>query len=76
MEDIYIDLRTQNIWIQREFERQDIVSIEELLEKISDLRSELDETKTDFEIFKQDVKDNYKRVSIEEQLDITDKDFI
>jgi len=76
MEDIYVDLRTQSVWIQKEFEGQDIVSIEELLEKISDLRSELDETKTDFEIFKQDVEDNYKRVSIEEQLDITDKDFI
>ena len=76
MEDIYVDLRVCNKWIQAIFENKDIVSIEEILEKTEELNDELIEVKTDFEIFKQDVEDNYKRISIEEQLDITDKDFI
>jgi len=78
MEDInvYVDLRYQNKWIQEIFEGHDIVSVGQLLEKVEQLNDELNEVKTDFEIFKQDVEDNYKRISIEEQLDITDKDFI
>lgn len=76
MEDIYVDLRVCNKWIQAIFENKDIVSIEEILEKTEELNDELNEVKTDFEIFKQDVKDNYERVSIIDQLDITDRDFI
>lgn len=76
MEDIYIDLRLQHVWIQREFPNQDMASIEELLDKISDLRDELDEMKEKYEKLKQDVEANYERVSVAEQLGISDSDFI
>lgn len=68
MENIYVDLRTQNIWIQRAFENKDMVSVEEILEKLDDLLNELDYTKEQFQEFKRDVEDNYRPLKYEEQL--------
>lgn len=68
MENIYIDLRTQNKWIQEAFNFQDFASVEELLAKIEDLLDERDTIKEEYEDFKQDVKDNYRPLKYEEQL--------
>lgn len=76
MEDIYIDLRVQNVWIQREFEKQDFASITELLEKIEELRDEVNHVKEEYEDYKKYVEDNYRHETVAEQLDISDKDFI
>ena len=76
MEDIYIDLRVQNVWIQREFENQDFASVSELIGKIEDLRDKLEETKKEYEEFKENVKTNYRQIPVAEQVGISDSDFI
>lgn len=76
MENIYIDLRTQNKWIQEIFEGQDMASVEELLGKVEDLYDSLKYVKEEYEQFKQDVEDNYERVSVSKQLDIDDGYFM
>ena len=76
MDDIYIDLRTQNRWIQEAFDFEDAVSIGDLLGKIENLLDDLKEVKQEFEEFKSDVADNYKYIPLAEQVDISDRDFI
>ncbi len=76
MDDIYIDLRTQNRWIQEAFDFEDAVSIGDLLGKIENLLDDLKEVKQQFEEFKSDVADNYKYIPLAEQVDISDRDFI
>ena len=76
MENIYVDIRNECDFIKDMFENKDIVSIEEIFNKLEDLVDEKTDLEIKFEDFKRDVEDNYKRISIEEQLDITDKDFI
>lgn len=68
MENVYVDLRTQNKWIREAFENKDMVSVEDILTKIEDLLDELDSTKEEYKDFKQDVEDNYIPVSYKEQL--------
>ena len=68
MENIYVDLRTQNRWIKEAFKNKDIVSVEDLLTKVEDLLDELDSVKEEYEDFKRDVEDNYRPVSYKEQL--------
>lgn len=76
MENVYVDIRNECDFIKDMFENKDIVSIEEIFRKLEDLVDEKTDLEIKFEDFKRDVEDNYKRISIEEQLDITDKDFI
>ena len=76
MKDIYVDLRTQNRWIQEVFESKDLVSIDELLSKIEDLVFELEAVKEEYRDFKKDVEDNYKYMPIDEQVGVSDRDFI
>lgn len=73
---VYVDLRDENKWIREIFNNKDLVTIEEMLTKIEDLNEELEDTQEKFEDFKRDVEDNYKRIPVEEQLDISDRDFI
>lgn len=76
MGDIYVDLRTQNRWIQEAFDFEDAVSIDDMFAKIEDLLDDLKELRQEFEEYKSDVADNYKCIPLAEQLDITDRDFI
>lgn len=76
MDNIYVDLRNENKWIQEAFENKDMVSIEDILGKLEDLIDELDEVKEEYEDFKRNVEDNYRPVPVSEQLDISDRDFI
>lgn len=76
MDNIYVDLRNENKWIREIFRNKDLVTIEEMLEKIEDLSDELEHTIEEFEDFKRDVEDNYRPVSVTEQLDISDRDFM
>jgi len=73
---VYVDLRDENKWIKEIFENKDLVTIEEMLTKIEDLNEELENTQEKFEDFKRDVEDNYRRLEVEEQLDISDRDFM
>lgn len=76
MKDIYIDLRTQSKTMRNIFINRDLVSIDDLLDKIEDLTFELEAVKEEYEDFKRDVEDNYKYMPIDEQVDISDRDFI
>ena len=76
MKDIYIDLRTQSKTIKENFNNKDFISIDELLDKFEDLIFELETIKEEYEDFKKDVEDNYKYMPIDEQVDISDRDFI
>lgn len=76
MDNVYVDLRNENRWIKEIFNNKDLVTIEEMLTKIEDLNEELEDTQEKFEDFKRDVEDNYKRLEVAEQLDISDRDFI
>lgn len=76
MDNVYVDLRNENKWIKEIFNNKDFVSVEDLLGKCEDLKDELDHVTEEFEDFKRDVEDNYRPVSVTEQLDISDKDFM
>ena len=75
MENIYVDLRNENKWIRELFLNKDFISVEDLLTKCEDLKDELDHVTEEFEDFKRDVEDNYRRLEVSEQLDISDRDF-
>lgn len=73
---VYVDLRNENKWIREIFNYKDLVTIEEMLTKIENLNEELEYTQEKFEDFKRDVEDNYRRLEVSEQLDISDRDFM
>lgn len=76
MENVYVDIRNECDFIRDMFENKDIVSIEEIFNKLEDLVDEKTDLEIKFEDFKQNVQDNYRPVSLSDQLDISDRDFI
>lgn len=42
MNEVFIDMRKQNRWVQKYFKNKDLVSVEELISCIEDLDSEID----------------------------------
>lgn len=52
------------------------ISVESLLDMIFDLLNEVHIKEELLEDMEQDIQDNYKRISISEQVGISDKDFI
>lgn len=76
MNNIYINLKNENDQIKEEFKNKDLVTIDDLLNKIDDLKYELDHLQEEFDDYKREVEDNYKPLSIAEQIDISDRDFI
>lgn len=52
------------------------VPVVSLLAMIDDLLLELHEKEEQIEDIKQDIQDNYRRISVSEQVGISDKDFI
>lgn len=72
MNQIYINIKDMNEcyfkrYLQEQF-KKDIVSIDEILGLLEDLKGDYDSLEEKFEDFKQDVEDNYKPVSYEEQI--------
>lgn len=76
MKDIYVDLRTQNKSMREAFKNKDLVSVDDLLDKIEDLTFELEAVKEEYDDFKRDVEDNYKYMPIDEQVGVSDRDFM
>ena len=74
MDDIYVDMRTQNRWIQKYFDK-DLVSVDELLGTIEDLGDEIEHWKEKYEDLEQNLQDNYKPISHWEQYGISEGDF-
>lgn len=72
MDQIYINIKDMNEcylkrYLQEQF-KKDIVSIDEILGLLEDLKGDYDSLEEEFEGFKEKVEDNYKPVSYEEQI--------
>lgn len=80
----YVNLKEcDDVYVLDEFKNKDLVSVEELLDKISELSSrveeledDLNEVKREYEDLEQDMEDNYKRIPLSEMYGISNKDFI
>ena len=75
MDEVYIDMRNENEWIRKYFDK-DWVSIEELLATIEDLDSEIENWKEKYEDLEEYLRENYKPITYAEQVCVSDKDFI
>lgn len=75
MDEVYIDMRNENKWIRKYFDK-DWVSIEELLATIEDLDSEIENWKEKYEDLEEDLRENYKPIPYAEQVCVNDRDFI
>ena len=55
---------------------KDAITVQEILEKYDELKSDYDYLNEEYENYKQYVKDNYKMISPNEMYCISDGDFI
>lgn len=69
MEDVYIKVADLNKWIAKYFPRKDLISINDILTVIENLDEELEALKLEYEEFKANVDDNYKRINPADQID-------
>lgn len=60
----------------KSFKEKDIYSWDEILDIIQDLESEKFRLEEELEDLKQDMEENYKRISANEQYEVFDDDFI
>lgn len=72
MDQLYINLKDMNEcftkrYLQDEF-KKDLVSVDELIGLIEDLKGEYDYLEEQYEDLKRDMEDNYKPISVEEQI--------
>jgi len=75
MDEVYIDIRKENAWIQKYF-NADFVSIEQLLATIEDLDSTIEHWKEKYEDLEEDLRENYRPIPYAEQVCVSDRDFI
>lgn len=75
MDEVYIDIRKENAWIQKHF-TADFVSIEQLLATIEDLDSTIEHWKEKYEDLEEDLRENYRPIPYAEQVCVSDRDFI
>lgn len=64
MNEIYIDIRSQNKWIKERFPEKDFVSIEDFLSEFETLLDEIENLDTKYKDLKQEVEDNYVKVNL------------
>ena len=60
----------------KSFKEKDIYTWDEILDIIQDLESEKFRLEEELEDLKQDMEENYKRISANEQYEVYDDDFI
>ena len=73
MENILINLEEQ---FHRRYFKKDIVTLEEILEKIEELDDEVEKLRERYQELENDVKDNYRPISAMEQIGMSERDFI
>ena len=74
MSEVYIDMRKENEWIRKYFTK-DLVSIDDLLNVIEELDSEVNDWKIKYSELQTDLQDNYKPISHYEEYGISESDF-
>ena len=62
MENVLIDIRKESVQLQRIFEGQDLVSIEDLLATIEELDDEKEHIEEEFKEYKEMEEDEYKPI--------------
>lgn len=71
------DIKIESEWNIGNLVKKDVsYSWNDLFDIIDNLYSDYEYLKEEFEEFKQDVEDNYKRIPVSEQVGISDNDFI
>lgn len=60
----------------KSFKEKDVYSWNEILDIIQDLESEKFRLEEELEDLKQNIEENYKKISVNEQYEIYDHDFI
>ena len=75
MKDLYIDIRNENEIITNYF-KKDLVSVDDLLGAIEDLKLEVERLNEQIEKRAQEIADNYRRIPVAEQVGISERDFI
>jgi len=68
MEKVLIDIREENDQIRCIFRLKDLVTIDELLDKLCELDSDKARAEEELEDLKENVRDNYIRVRYEDQV--------
>lgn len=74
MTDVYIRKEDLPRWIAKHF-KKDLISVDDLLECIEDLDSDVENLKGKLEDLENDIEENYRRIPIEEQVGISERDF-
>ena len=77
MNQVYINIKDMNEcytkrYLQEKF-KKDLVSVDELICLIEDLKGDYDEAQEKIEDLEQDIRDNYKRISVEEQIGYSER---
>ena len=74
MDDIFINIEEDDC-LKRFFDKS-FISVEEMREKIFELKDELDNLREEYEMYRDYVKDNYMQIPVSQQIGITDEDFM
>lgn len=77
MDQVYINIKDMNEcytkrYLQEKF-KKDLVSVDELIGLIEDLKGDYDEAQEKIEDLEQDIRDNYKHISVEEQIGYSER---
>lgn len=75
MNSIYIKVGDLNKWVAKYFEKQDLITVEDLIATIEDLDSELEEQKEKYEELENKLNDNYEPISPYKMYGINERDF-
>lgn len=70
------DIKIESIWNIGKIKKGQDYSWRDLIDLYDDLFSEYEHLEEEFEDFKQNVEENYKPISYEEQIGYNERDFI
>ena len=77
MEQVYINLKDMNECFTKRYLQEtlkkDLVSVNELIGLIEDLKGDYDVLQEKYEDLEQDMRDNYKPISVEEQIGYSER---
>lgn len=76
MSEIYLDIREWNKWFKDRFPNKDFISLEELLNDYEELIFDKEHLEEELSDLQNDLESNYKPISVSEQVNVYDNDFI